>query len=117
MKYRHLSLQERHYIEIELRKGTSQNKIAQALNRPQGTISKEINRNKGQRGYRHNQAHRITGERHKEKAKNIKMTDEIKQLINSELKANQSSPEQIAGWLKLKHNVSIHHETIYRYIL
>ena len=54
MKHRHLSLQERYYIEIELKKGSSQNAIAKALNRQQGTISKEISRNKGKRGYRHN---------------------------------------------------------------
>ena len=76
MKHRHLSLQERYYIEIELKKGSSQNAIAKTLDRPQGTISKEINRNRGQRGYRHKQAHRVANERHKEKAKSIKMTDE-----------------------------------------
>ena len=59
MKHQHLSLQERDYIEIELKKGTSQNKIAKSLNRKQSTISKEINRNKGKRGYRHKQAHRM----------------------------------------------------------
>jgi IS30 family transposase len=36
MKHRHLSLQERYYIEIELKKGSSQNTIAKALNRQQG---------------------------------------------------------------------------------
>ena len=36
MKHRHLSLQERYYIEIELKKGSSQNAIAKALNRQQG---------------------------------------------------------------------------------
>ena len=59
MKHQHLSLQERDYIEIELKKGTSQNKIAKSLNRKQSTISKEINRNKGKRGYRHKQTHRM----------------------------------------------------------
>jgi hypothetical protein len=36
MKHKHLSLQERYYIEIELKKGSSQNAIAKALNRQQG---------------------------------------------------------------------------------
>ena len=56
MKYKQLTLQERYYIEIETKNGTSQNKIAKALNRSQGTISKEIRRNRGSRGYRHKQA-------------------------------------------------------------
>jgi len=44
MKHQHISLQERHYIEIELKKGTSQNEIAKSLNCKQSTISKEINK-------------------------------------------------------------------------
>jgi len=47
MTYNQLTLQERYYIEIEIRNGTSQNKIARALKRSQGTVSKEITRNKG----------------------------------------------------------------------
>jgi len=50
-KHKHLSLQERYYIEIELKK-----KISKALGRPQSTISKEISRNRGARGYRHKKA-------------------------------------------------------------
>ncbi len=42
MNYTHLSLEDRHYIEIERKKGTSQNKIAEAFNRSQGIISREL---------------------------------------------------------------------------
>ncbi len=45
MSYKHLSLEERHYIEIESKAGTSMNKIAQALGRSQSTLSREIGRN------------------------------------------------------------------------
>ena len=51
------------------------------------------------------------------KKKSIKLTDDIVQFIHDELYANQSSPEQIAGRLKKILNISLHHETIYRYIL
>ncbi len=117
MTYNQLTLQERYYIEIEIRNGTSQNKIARALNRSQGTVSKEITRNKGLKGYRHKQAHRIASQRHQDKPKRIKLTDNIVQFIHNELYANQSSPEQIAGRLKKVLHISLHHETIYRYIL
>jgi len=53
MRYEHLSLEERHYIAIELKKSISINKISKALGRSQGTISKEIQRNTGKRGYRY----------------------------------------------------------------
>jgi IS30 family transposase len=117
MRHKHLSLQERYYIEISLKKGDSQNMIAKALNRSQGTISKEISRNQGNRGYRHKQADRFANARHKEKPKNIKMTDEIKHFIVKQLESYQSSPEQIVGRLKRELNISLHHESVYRYII
>ena len=117
MAYNQLTLQERYYIEIEMKNGTSQNKIAKALGRLQGTISKEIARNRGKRGYRHNQADRSVKKRHEEKEKSIKLAEEIIQFIEDELKTHQSSPEQIARRLKRLQGVSLHHETIYRYIL
>ena len=117
MKHKHLSLEERYYIETALKKGDSQNMIAKALNRSQGTISKEISRNKGERGYRCKQADRFANARHKEKPKNIKMTDEIKLFIKEQLESNQSSPEQIVGRLKKVQNLSLHYESVYRYII
>ena len=50
MSYKHLSLAERYYIEIEKKAGRPMNKIAQALERSQSTISRELKRNIGQRG-------------------------------------------------------------------
>lgn len=41
MSYKNLSLEERHFIEIERKKGVSQNKIAKSLGRSQGNISRE----------------------------------------------------------------------------
>ncbi len=118
MAYIQLTLQERYYIEIEMKNGTSQNKIAEALNRSQGTISKEIERNKGNtEGNRHKQANRLAKQRHTDKPKLIKLTDKIIQFIKDELYAHQSSPEQIAGRLNRVLKESLHHETIYRYIL
>ena len=117
MAYIQLTLQERYYIEIEMKNGTSQNKIAKALNRSQGTISKEIARNKGCRGYRHKQANTTAIKRHQSKTKSIKLTNEIVVFIKNELNTNQSSPEQIAGRLRRVLNISIHHESIYRHIL
>lgn len=116
MSYKHLSLTDRHYIEIERKMGTSANKIAEALGRSQSTISREIARNRGRRGYRHQQADRKAQERHENKQKSIKMTDSIKQIINERIEQDWS-PEQIAGRLKEDGVISLHHETIYQYIL
>ena len=116
MSYKHLSLEERHYIEIERKKGVSQNKIAKSLGRSQGNISRELGRNTGQRGYRHKQANNLTQKRHKSKAKKIKLTSEIKLIIDDYLEEDWS-PEQIAGILELDNILSLHHETIYQYVL
>ncbi len=116
MSYGHLSLAERHYIEIERKAGTSMNQIAKALGRSQSTLSREISRNTGQRGYRHKQANALAEQRHKNKFKAIKLTEEIKPLIESYLRQDWS-PEQIAGRLEKEGMIKLHHETIYQYVL
>ena len=116
MSYKHLCPEERHYIEIELKKGTSQNKIAESLGRRQSSISREIGRNTGQRGYRNKQAESLAQERHKNKPKEVKLTDEIKCIINAHIE-DDWSPEQVAGRLKNDGVISLHHETIYQHIL
>ena len=116
MGYKHLSLAERHYIEIERKRGKSFNQIAGALGRSQSTISREVKRNTGLRGYRHQQADRLARERHQNKAKAVKVTADIKLIIEQCLKKDWS-PEQIAGRFKHTGVISLHHETIYRYIL
>ncbi len=116
MSYLHLSLAERYYIEIELKMEVSINRIAKAMGRSQSTISREIHRNTGQRGYRHKQADRLTDERHANKPKPVKLTDEIKYLISACLQ-NDWSPEQISGRLHDEEIILLHHETVYQFIL
>jgi len=45
------------------------------------SITREIKRNTGKRGYRHNQANNFAIERHKNKEKAIKLTAEIKEQL------------------------------------
>lgn len=116
MSYKHLCPEERHYIEIELKNGISQNKIAESLGRSQSSISRELGRNTGQRGYRNKQAESLAQERHKNKPKEVKLTDEIKCIINAHIE-DDWSPEQVAGRLKNDGVISLHHETIYQHIL
>lgn len=116
MSYQHLSLAERYYIEIERKMKVSINQIATAMGRCQSTISREINRNTGHRGYRHKQANRFAEERHMDKPKAVKLTDEIKYLLSVCIKADWS-PEQIAGRFQEEGVMSLHHETVYQYIL
>lgn len=116
MEYTHLSLEERHYAELQLKQGKSQNQIAKDLGRSQSTLSRELNRNTGQRGYRHKQAHGKAQQRHKDKPKATKLTDDVKQRIEEDIK-NDYSPEQVVGRLKYDGIVKLHHETVYQFIL
>ncbi len=81
MSHKHLSLEERHYIEISLKNEKTLSEIGKDLGRSQGTITREIARNKGHRGYRHNQANGMANKRHKTKPKAHKLTAEIVDVI------------------------------------
>lgn len=116
MRYTHLSLEERHYIELERKMGSSMNKIAAVLGRAQSTLSREIKRNSGQKGYRHNQANGFSVERQKIKPKFVKLTDKLKRLINDYIEIDWS-PEQIVDMLKQGNVIQLHHETVYQYLL
>jgi len=54
--------------------------------------------------------------RHKAKPKAIKLTSEIKALINGYIE-EAWSPEQVVGRLKNNDVIHLHHETIYQYII
>lgn len=116
MSYQHLSLAERHYIEMSRKKEVSHNQIAKDLGRSQSTITREICRNTGLRGYRHKQAGHLAAERHATKRKSVKLTDEMRYLLSVCLRYDWS-PEQITGRLHDEGLLSIHHETVYLFIL
>ena len=58
--YTQLTQEERYQIEALLKRGHHQSGIADALNRDKSTISREVRRNRGLRGYPPGQAQRLT---------------------------------------------------------
>ena len=116
MSYKHINLEERYYIEVSLKKGRSHEKIGKSLGRSGSTITREVNRNLGKKGYRHQQAHQLAQKRLKEKPKAVKLTEEVKAHIRTCIQKNWS-PEQTVGWLNKKDIIKLHHETVYQYIL
>ena len=106
----------RYYIQVERKKKVSQSKIAEALGPSQGTISRELKRNSGKKGYRHKQADRFAHERLASKTKAVKMTEEMKYIVSVCI-LNDWSPEQISSRLHEEGMLSVHHETIYKYVL
>jgi IS30 family transposase len=115
MSYTQLTYEERYQISVLLKAGVNQTEIAMILERHKSTISREIARNTGLRGYRPKQAQRLAEERRYSKAhRRIGHTvwNNIRKLLREEW-----SPEQISLWLGVEKGVSISHEWIYQYIL
>ena len=73
--YKQLTSEERYYIATCLRQGITKNQIAKQLGRSHTTITREITRNTGGRGYRYLQAHAFAGQRHGTKNKSTKLND------------------------------------------
>ena len=115
MSYSQLTENERYQIDALIKVGCTQKEIADLLRRSPSTISRELRRNRGLRGYRPAQAQRFSDGRRVSAHKAVKLTgavrEWIKQLIKQEL-----SPQQIVDYLKRHKKVSLHHETIYQLI-
>jgi transposase, IS30 family len=90
-------------------------KIASQLNRSRSTISREISRNSGDRGYRPKQAQKKADDRrHLASSEPKKMNDELLAVIREKLLLDWS-PEQISGWLG-RAGIQISHESIYLFV-
>ena len=107
MNYTHLTQEERYQIYALKRAGHGQSEIAGVLNRSASTISRELRRNGGERGYRPKQAHSLARER---QASNARQIDEATWRIAQAKLREDWSPEQIS------HHVAISHETVYQRI-
>jgi IS30 family transposase len=115
--YSHLSHEQRCQLYALQKRGLSQRAIAADLGVGQSSISRELKRNKGRRGYRLGQATaKAWQRRHKASSKSRKLTKRIKGMLERQLRTKQWSPEQISGWLKEKHGIALSHERIYQYI-
>ena len=112
--YHHLTYDQRCQIYILKARGDSKSSIARSLNVHPSTISRELERNKGGKGYRYQQAHQSALLRRSSKAR-IKIDDKIRSIIEEKL-LNQWSPVQISGWIKEHCNQYVSHQTIYSFI-
>ena len=110
MTYHHLrSREERYQISALLKEGLRQSDIAINLGRHKTTISREIARNSGLRGYRPKQANFLAQQR-STNSRNARQMDPSDWLLVERYLQSQWSPEQISA------KVPISHETIYRHI-
>ena len=112
--YRQLTQEQRYQIYVLLKAGHNQTEIARFIRVHKSTISRELRRNRGQKGYRPKQAHQFAWNRRKKARYRIEASTWI--LIEALIR-QEWSPEQVSGWLKDNYGLQISHEWIYQYIL
>jgi IS30 family transposase len=93
----HLTYAERWFLYRLKKKGMSDTKIAELMGRHRSTIYRELSRNRGQRGYRPQQAQGLANERRLASRRPHKMDDpDVHQYVQQKLE-ERWSPDQIAG--------------------
>lgn len=114
MSYTQLTQEERYPIDILKKAGKTQPAIAGLLGRDKATISRELRRNHGLKGYRPKQAHQLALGRQRAKT-HPRISPENWRCVSALIR-KAWSPEQVADRLEQEQGVSISHERIYQYI-
>ena len=109
MTYKHLSQAERYQIHALMKAGHSQYQIAKLMDRHKSTISRELTRNTGSRGYRPKQACEMSADRGRNSCNAPTVEPWVREAACA-LLCIQWSPEQIASKL------AISHETVYQHV-
>lgn len=113
-----LSLADREEISRRLAAGDSLRQIAVHIGRPTSTVSREVARHGGRENYRAAGADDAAWESaRRPQTCRLAESPRLRWLVAQKL-SQQWSPEQIAGWLKLRfprdEAMQVSHETIYR---
>ena len=109
MGYHHLTTDARCQIYALKSTGIRQKDIAKFLKVSPSTISRELRRNSGPKGYHQYKADNMAIQRRTQaSARPTRMTAEVVTLVKAKLH-NEWSPEQISGRLKLS-GIHVSHE-------
>lgn len=115
MNYTHLTKEERYQIRAMLSAEYTMRDIARELGRSPSTISREVRRNRGQRGYRPKQAHELAEDRARSCRCRHRITPDQWRTVERLIRLDWS-PQQIAGRTRLEGSVRVSHEWIYEFI-
>jgi IS30 family transposase len=115
-RYSQLTQEQRYHIYGLQKARKSQTYIADAIGAHKSTISREVRRNRGDRGYRPQQAHQRALDKRQQAEKHIKFTAELEKIITEKILLDWS-PDQISGYLQKENIASISHERIYQFLL
>ena len=111
--YTQLTREQRYQISALLKMGHNHTEIAGLLQVHKSTISRDIDRNRGLRGYRPRQADQKACNRRKTPRRIVRIQwDEVDAFLRQDW-----SPEQVSGWFKTQEHKSVSPEWIYQHIL
>ncbi|MBM3533199.1 MAG: IS30 family transposase, partial [Alphaproteobacteria bacterium] len=108
-RYRRVTYEDRCQIYALSQDGACQEAIARVLGLSQSTVSRELRRNRGQRGYRFKQAETKAQARQAIRHKPRKLTASVRRKVEAKLRQMRWSPEQISGWLR-EQGIGLSHE-------
>ena len=111
--YTQLTYNQRYHINTFMKAGFCQSEVAKVISVHKSTVSREIRRNRGKRGYRHKQAQQLATDR-RDKAQ-PRVTDRDWRMIEKLIYLDWS-PEQISKYCWAEQELQISHEWIYQYI-
>lgn len=115
MNYAQLTQEQRYHIYAHKKTGHfTQSEIADMLGVHKSTVSRELSRNRGGRGYRPKQAQEFALTRRAGRAR-PRISARTWELVESFLRFDLS-PEQVTGFLKKEHGPAVSHERIYQHI-
>ena len=114
MSYNQLTQEQRYQIYALKKTGHSGAEIAEVIGVHKSSVSRELRRNRGGRGYRPQQAQQMAVARRSKAKPRIcaKTWAVVEKLLRQEW-----SPEQISGRLKMEQKIGISHEWIYQHVL
>lgn len=115
MPYTQLTQGQRYQIHALMKAGLNQTDTATIVGVHKSTISRELRRNPGYRGYRPLQAHRFCLQQRLQKAQ-PRIASQTWRLVER-LLHEEWSPEQITAWLRQEARIGGSHEWIYQYVL
>ena len=113
--YTQLTREERYQISALKAAGHNQVDIAKVIGRHKSTVSRELTRNRGLRGYRPKQANHFAENRRQARSTR-RITPESWTRVERLLREDWS-PEQVSHWLRNEEGIFVSPEWIYQYIL
>lgn len=113
--YTQLTEHQRYQIYALMKAGHNQTQIADIIGVHKATVSREVRRNRGRRGYRPRQAQQWA-EARRQASQQPRIAEGTWQRVERWLR-DEWSPEQISHMLHARHGICLSHEWIYQYVL